>query len=463
MGKNLETLESETKAVEDRLNQLEKSLKDKDKASLNLIAKGGSPMGNLKTGSENTDEQRCLRYFGVPHVKDLLSVNTMEPRFKKVPEELKHLVIELKNDIDVCRMTQQIINGEPLDRNERQSHVKGMLDNYYGQHVLAPKLKAFGSTTPGAGNEWVPTALSTQFIEEYELERKVAQQFRQIPMTSNPYELPVQNSVTKARIQAESGTIAGSNFGTAKLQFSATKLTEFFPLSSELDEDSAPAILSLARTEVVESEIRAVEAAILNGDSSVAHMDADIAAGGADLSEKSWKGLRKLALDNSANGSLVDFLGAAATLGNLRAMRQAMGKFGVNPRELVWLVSTKVYNQMLSLDEVTTVEKFGPMATILNGALASLDGIPIVISEYMRDDTAAAGVNLVPGDALSVCQLVNHRRAFFGVRRPIQVKAVMNPTPPNDEWMIAAWWRGDFQAMPQSASEVSISLGHNIL
>jgi HK97 family phage major capsid protein len=461
MEKDLETLESDAKAVEDRLSLLEKSLKEKDKASLNSIAKGGSPMSNVATGSENTDEKRCLRYFGVPHVKDLLSVNTMDPRFSKVPEELKHLVIELKRDIDVSRMTQQILNGEPLDRNERQSHVKGMLDNYYGKNVLAPKLKAFGSTVVGAGDEWVPTAISTQYIEEYELERKVAQQFRQIPMTTNPYELPVQNSVTKARIQAESGTIAGSNFGTSKLNFSATKLTEFYPLSAELDEDSAPAILSLARTEVVESEIRAVEAAILNGAKGV-HIDADIEAGGAELAERSWNGLRKLALDNSANGSLVDFGGAASTLGNLRLMRQAMGKFGVNPRELVWLVSTKVYNQMLALDEVTTVERFGPMASILNGSLAALDGIPIVISEYMRDDTDATGVNLLPTDVLSVCQLVNHRRAFFGVRRPIQVKAVMNPTPPNDEWMIAAWWRGDFQSMPQSATEVSISLGHNI-
>jgi hypothetical protein len=139
-----------------------------------------------------------------------------------------------------------------------------------------------------------------------------------------------------------------------------------------------------------------------------------------------------------------------------------MGKFGVNPRELVWMVSTKIYNQMLSIPEVITVEKFGPMATILNGALAALDGIPIVISEYMRDDTDATGVNGATGNDFSVCQLVNHRRAYFGVRRPIRVKAVMDPTPPNDQWLIAAWWRGDFQAHAQGANEVSITLGHNI-
>lgn len=463
MAKDLSTLESETKAIEDRLASIEKGLKEKDQDALNAIAKGGNPVSNVSGGSMNSDEQRALRYFGVPHVKNLLTINTMDAKYARVPEELKHLVLDLKKSVDVARMSQQILNGEPMDRDERPSHVKGMLDSYYGKNVLAPKLKAFGSTTPGAGDEWVPTALSTQYIEEYELERKVAQQFRQISMATNPYELPVQSNITKARIQAESGSLSGANFGTTKIQFSATKLTEFYPLSEELNEDSAPDILGLARSEVVEAEIRAVEAAILNGDTTGTHMDDDIDGGSADLSEKAWKGLRKLALENSANGSLHDFSAGAVDLPGLRSMRESMGKFGVNPRELVWLVSTKIYNQMLALDAVTTVEKFGPMATILQGALAALDGIPIVISEYMRDDVASTGVNTLAGpNNLSVCQLVNHRRAYFGVRRPIRVKAVMDPTPPNDQWLIAAWWRGDFQAHAQGAGEVSITLGHNI-
>ena len=457
---------SELKSIGDRLDKFEGVLDSLEKKTMNSIAKGATNLNPISSGSSaNSDEQRALRSFGVGHVKDLLTVNTMDPKYKRVPEELKGLVLDLKRDIDVCRMTQQIIGGQPLDRDERAAHVKGMLDGtYYGQNVLAPKLKAFGSTTPGAGDEWVPTAISSQYIEEYELEKKMAQQFRQISMPTNPYQLPVQKGVTKARIQAESGGLSGTNFGTDKIEFSATKLTEFYPLSEELNEDSAPAILSLARSEVVESEIRAIESAILNGDNSGTHFDNDTDVGAADLSEKAWKGIRQLAFANSANGSLVDFSGAIVDLTGLRQMREAMGKFGVNPRELAWVVSTKVYNQMLSIDAVVTVEKFGPMATILQGALAALDGIPIVISEYMRDDVAASGVNTVGGpNTLSVCQLINHRRGYFGVRRPIRTKAVMNPTPPNDEWLIAAWWRGDFQAHKQSATEVSMTLGHNIL
>lgn len=412
----------------------------------------------------SSDEQRALRFFGVGHVKDLLSVNTEHPRFANVPAELKYLVREIKRDIDVSRLTQQIVHGEALDRDENPAHVKGVLDgNYYAKHVLAPRLKAFGSTVVGAGDEWVPTAISTQYIEEYELERLVARQFRQVNQPTNPFQLPVQKDVTKARIQAEGGGLAGTNFGTDKIEFNAIKLTEFMPLTEELNEDSAPEILSLVRQEVVLAQTRAVEAAIINGDTTGPHMDFDTAALAANVAEKAWKGLRKLALANSANGSMQDFTNGAVDITGLRAMRAKMKKFGVNPRELVWLVSTKVYNQFLGLDEVTTVEKFGPMATILNGALAALDGIPIVISEYMRDDVHDTGVNATGEDNdTSVCLLANHRRFYWSVRRPIRVKAVMDPTPPNDQWLLASWWRGDFKGHVQSASEVSVVLGHNI-
>lgn len=451
----------ELAAIETRIKTIEEKQKALEVDKENAIAKGSFMTAS---NSGNSDEKQALRYFGVPHVSKLLEVNVGHARFANVPAHLKHLVLELKRDVDVARMSQQILAGEPKDISEdRPAHVKGMLDSYFGKNVLGAKLKAFGTGNAGEGLEWVPTAISAQYIEEYELQRQVASKFRQINMPTNPFKLPVQTSVTKARIQAEGAGLTGTNFGTTDIEFDAIKLTEFYPLSEELNEDSAPDILGLARSEVVEAQIRAVEAAILNGDDSLAHMDFDIAGGAANLAEKAWKGLRKRALDNSANGSLVDFLSGAATLPKLRSMREAMKKHGVNERELVYLVSTKVYNQMLSLPEVTTVEKFGPMATILKGALAALDGIPIVISEYQRDTVHDSGVNEDGEDNdKSVAMLVNHRRFYWGVRRPIRVKAVMDPTPPNDQWLIASWWRGDFTGHAQSVDEVSVVLGHNI-
>lgn len=469
---DIKDIEKKTKKLDDKAKEfdlkmleVEKKSKDLEDAKEALISMSGF---HTKPRSDS-DESRALRFFGVPHVKDLLHVNTEDMRYRHVPAELKGLVRDLKRDIDVSRMTQQICFGESVDRaghgsnGEIFSHVKGVLDgNYYGKHVLAPKLKAFGSTVPGAGDEWVPTAVSSQYIEEFELERQVVGQFRQINMPSNPFDMPVQDGVTVARIQSEGGTIAGTNFGTGKVTLDATKLTEFMVLPEELNEDSAPQILSLSRLEVVEAQARAYETAILNGDTAVTHQDNDVTA--AEDARKAVDGLRKLALANSANGATVDFLAAVVSTAKLRSMRTAMGKFGVNVRDLAWLVSSKVYNQFLDLAEVTTVDKMGAMATILKGALSALDGIPIVITEYQRDDVAATGVNTLAGpNTTSLVTLVNHKRFYWGVRRPIRVRAVMDPTPPQDRWMLASWSRVDFKGHAQSANEVSVVLGYNVL
>ena len=117
--------------------------------------------------------------------------------------------------------------------------------------------------------------MSSQYIEEYELSRGVTKLFKMINMPSNPFDLPIQKNVTNARIQAENTTIAEANFGTDKLTMDATKLTEFMILPEEMNEDSAPQILSLVRQEIVEAQGRASETAVMNGDDSATHMDDD--------------------------------------------------------------------------------------------------------------------------------------------------------------------------------------------
>lgn len=458
----VEKIEQENKSLEERIEKIEKNVKEAEAEKSALIASGNMNGG---TSMRNSDERACMAYFGVNHVSKLLHVNTGDPMYSQVPPHLKAQVLELKRSVDISRMLQQRFHGEPTDRYDEKTgkvltSVKGVMDGtYYARNVLAPKLKAFDTT---ADADWVPTAVASQFFEEFELDRQVLQQFQSITMPTNPYDFPVQDSVTEARIQGENATITDVKFSTGKLTFDATKLAEFYILSSEIDEDSAPPILNLARREVAEAQMRAYEQAIINGDSDGTHQDTDTDGGAAELAAKSMDGLRKLGLANSANGSTVDFAAAAVTLAKLRECREAMGKFGVSERDLVWLVSSKVYNQMLALPEVTTVEKFGPMATVLRGALAALDGIPIIISEFQRDDVDATGVNSGGPNTFSTLQLVNRRRFYWGVRRPLRTRVTFHPVPPNDQWLMASWSRVDFQGHVQDAGEVSCVVGINI-
>ena len=457
-AENIEDLQKQADELEKRIKASEAAATKAEEERAAALA--GNSTSHLRVGPmSDSVEAKALKLYGAKSADDLLQTNVGDPKFAWVPEEVKGYVLSFKEAFMNARNLQQMFGGQPSDRNEEKpSKVKGILDGTnYGRNVVAPMVKAFGSTIGGAGDEWVPTGMASSFVEEYELQREVVQALRQINLPTAPFDLPVQNNVTEARIQAENTAATDTNFGTTAIQFSPTKLNEFYIMPEELNEDSAPAILQLARAEVVEAQSRAYEQAVINGDNDGTHQDSDTDAGSATLAAKAWDGLRNLAVANSAT---IDF-GAAASTALLRSMRAAMGKHGVNPKELMWIASPKVYNQMLGLTEVTTFEKYGSQATILTGSLAALDGIRIYVSEYMRDDLNASGVYDGVTTTKTGVLLVNHRRMWFGTRRPIRTKVIMD-LPSQDRWLMASWSRVDFQAHAQSASEVSINYGINV-
>jgi len=456
---DIKSLKARTEAAEAKVKSLE------EEKATSISTKGYAPSVSL---GGNSDEQRALRAFGVSHPSKLLEVNIGSKSFEKVDPQLKHVALNFKKAVDTARFVTQMFNGDPLDhvgvdeKRDRMGVCKGVLQSYYGKHVLAPAIKAFGSTVVGAGDEWVPTAVATTYLEEYELARVLEGRFKMVNMPSNPFDQPVMKDVTKARIATEGSTsFTGANFGTDKIRFSATKLEEFYPLPEELDEDSAPDFLGAARDEVVKAQERAAESAVINGDSDGTHIDSDTQAGGAELAEKAWDGLRKIALANTANGSTLDFSNVAISEVLLATLRARMGKFGSDPSQLLWLCGPVGYNELLSLPSVKTVDVFGPMATVLKGALAAYQGIPIVNSEHFREDLNASGVyDGITVDRSSVL-LVNVNRFMMGQRRPIRVK-LMPDLPGSDRWLLASYRRADFKGHAQGVIEKSVVYGYNV-
>lgn len=462
-AKTIEDLNKAMSSIDEKLAQLETAKKDLESNAISAILRGGSSSVVGRT----SDEERALKFFGCSHPSQLIQINTMHPRFRNVPAEIKQVVMDLKEAVNVARFTSQMFYGEKLDKigataeTDRVAKVKGMLDHNYGRNELAPRLKAFGSTVSTGGDEWVPTLISAQYVEEFQLDRVVEDKFQEIPLASAPFDLPTQSGVTKARKIAENTGMSDSNFTTGKITFSPVKLGEYYIIPEELNEDSAVAIYQIGTREVVEAQKRAVEAAIINGDDDGTHIDSDTQAGAADLAEKIWKGLRRQALANTANGGTTDFSNAAISETNLRVMRQRMKKFGVVPSELLWIVDPVGLQQMMVLPNVVSMEKYGDKATVVTGELARYQGIPIVTSEYMRSDLNATGVYDGVTTNRTGLLLVNLRRWYVGMRRPIRVK-IMEDLPGQDRWLLASYQRKDFKGFAQSASEVSVSYGYNI-
>lgn len=411
---------------------------------------GAGSNGNARLGM-GSDEAALLRAFNCRTLPELLQVNTGAQQFRGVSEEKKFAVVNLKSTFDTARFMAQIFGHQQKDPEVNAignlPPVRGIFDTSFGKNSdLRSLVRSFSSTTAGDGDEWVPTILSATYVEEYELERRLSGAIKELPMTGNPWELPVQTDVTKARIIGEGAAMTDVNFGTDKIQFSATKLAEYFILPEELNEDSAPAILELARRDVVAAQIRAIESALINGDTTGTHMDSDVTV--ASDHRKAWMGLRKLAL---AASSTVDF-GGAVSEAKLLDMRKLAGKYGVNPKELAWVVGPNAYGQMLQLPNVTTLEKFGPQATVLSGALAVFYGIPVVVSEYVREDLNATGVYDGVTTTKTAIHLANLRRFYLGRRRPIRVRVAQDARAEYDRFQLASYQRVDFKGHKQAGT-----------
>jgi hypothetical protein len=456
-------------ALDKQIADVETYKKAYDEKALGFLA-NGAPQVLTQPNHMYSYEKGLLHKFNCKSLAQLINVDTSLSRAADINDKLA--VMDIKKHFDISRWIAQMIYGAPLDRGDMMSEdgtklmpgiaVRNILDTPYAKEFLVPMLKAFGSTVGGAGDEWVPTALSTNFIPEFELERKVANEVQQMQMTTNPFEVPVQTDTTTARIIAEGVAMTGANFGTAKLTWNAKKYGEFYPIPEELNEDSAPNFLAVGRSEIIEAQIRARETGILNGDDSGTHQDSDTDAGGADLAEKGFKGWRQLSLANSANGGDVDFLGAAITTPKLDACASNMGKFGVNPRDVMYVMGATGYNQSITLDEVSTVDNFGSNATILTGLLAAFRGKGILISDFIREDLNAAGVHDGITETRTVVHCVHKKRFWLGIRRPIRSRVQMDLAN-QDRWLLASYQRMDFQGLPQDATETSVVTGRNIL
>jgi hypothetical protein len=464
-------LKEKEKALDARIKKLESVAKDSENRIAKQLAGGGGGGGNhypLAGNQYNSIEQQVLQSFGCSHPKQLLDCNTALPRFAHIPFEFKQMAKSFKESVDIARYTAQICLEAPLDKGssgeDRPARsVPQIYDTNYAKDVLVPLVKSFGTGAADDGGAWIPTAISSTWIEEFELERRVMRACRELPMPTNPWKLSVQKNVTEAKIALEKTGLTEDNFQTDTIDFDATKLGEFYCLPEELNEDSAPPILAIARAEVAEAQMRALEQIKINGDGPLPspHQDFDTDAGNANLAAKTTNGLRKLSLDNTANGSVVTFSSAVSTP-KLDEMRKVMGKFGINVRELMYVFSPAGYHQAVALPEVTSVEKFGPAATILTGALAAFRGIEVAISEFIRDDVAATGVNVNggPNDKTTVL-LFNRRRFYWGRRRPIRVRVQMD-LPDQDRWLLASYQRVDFQGHAQGANEVSTVIGIDV-
>ena len=318
--------------------------------------------------------------------------------------------------------------------------------------------KAMDTATAGEGLEWVPTGMSRDVIDIVHLDLKVADLFTEIQMPTASFDIPGKNSESSMKLTPQStgdGTDAkptASTPGSRKVTLTAIKLMGRVLVSEELVEDNIVPTLPLIKADMADALKRSWEVAILDGDTTASHMDADVTD--AEDPKKSWNGLRKLTR-TADNVSL-----ATLNIDNVRAMRGKMGKYGALLGSLAYIASVKGQIKLMGMAELQTVDKYGPNASILTGEVGRIDNIPVVLSEWLRDDLNANGVNDSTTNAKGILLLVFRPGFVRGEHRGVTVKYFNDIE--RDQNILVTSWRGDFKARYNTSTQPIAVKGVNL-
>jgi len=179
---------------------------------------------------------------------------------------------------------------------------------------------------------------------------------------------------------------SGSPHALKEITLNAYKVATKEYLNYEEEEDSLLVIMPIVRDAMIRRLARSVDRAFLLG-----------AGSGADP----VKGLVNYATANvTSTGSVA---ATSATIANLRNLRKNLGAWGLDPAEVVYVVSTEVYYDLLDDSTFQTMNQVGPQATLLTGQVGQIGNSPVLVSaEFASKSANATGaIAFAPGNFMA--------------------------------------------------------------
>lgn len=105
-----------------------------------------------------------------------------------------------------------------------------------------------------------------------------------------------------------------------------------------------------------------------------------------------------------------------------------MGTYGARKSDLAIITGLSGEAALLKSGKLQTINKYGQYATLLTGEVGRIFNIPVVVSEYVRENVSSTGVNTNGGDNSFTTMLIAHRRAFVtAVQRGVSFEPGREP------------------------------------
>ena len=252
-------------------------------------------------------------------------------------------------------------------------------------------------------NNFLPTPLAATFIDivtEYNNFRKI---FRPQYMDSDTRTIPKILTGTDVYYQSAEATQGEeTNFTSGNIQLVAKKLFSWIEISEETFEDGVVDMRSMIRTLFARGMGIAEEKAFLQGD--VNHLPTTAVK--AHATSTTWYNKdARLAFDGlltiGRETGTKQVVNGAATVEVFAEAIYRLGVYAKRFNDLISFVNPWSANQLLKDDNLMTVDKYGPKATILTGEIGKIYGKwSIINSDYIPNGQAVSTIknNVIIGD-----------------------------------------------------------------
>ena len=278
-------------------------------------------------------------------------------------------------------------NVEKFSKEFMHAHLAGVIlgkgwNTDYAKSVFE-KAGVSYTATGGQNDPGIDVVVSQAIEKEIQLELRTAALFREMQVESQSTVLPLQSDTNLAKWSTGGQTAGtGSDDGTdisnrggvdntyavnqKVIQVDRLISTSF--LDNYIDEKVLINVMPMLVTGIARSHARAVDSSIINGN-------------GGNIT-----GLVAMATDGASWGAQVaDNLTFSAEV--LVKCRRNMGVYGLNPQDVVFIVSQDKYYDLLEDPDFQTIDEVGSdMAVRLTGQVGMVYGSPVVLTDNMTAD-----------------------------------------------------------------------------
>lgn len=237
--------------------------------------------------------------------------------------------------------------------------------------------------------------VSTEIYRDIEQELVIAKLFREVQLRSASQLLTIAPDTGYATHQATGSTLPGTKpngllneigggqpYTLSEIQLRTDKLVSKAYLANDTEEDAILPILPIIRDGMIRQHAKSVDQMILT---------AGIA--GSTYPNMVSNGLLKYA---ASGGRTVAGPGAGDpyTGAHLLAGRSAMGKYGINPQDIVYVVSTNAYFSLLKDEAFYNNDEVGT-GTKVTGEVGRMFGSRVLVSSEMSDATTENAIGAI--------------------------------------------------------------------